>query len=755
MELHLLNLLFVLLAAWAAGTVAERLGYPTILGELLAGILLGPPLLGLLHGQEALNVLAEVGVLLMMMYIGMEIDPKELGKASWAGFLAAIGGFITPFVAGYFVVVAFGGSTMAGIFVGIAGGVTSLATKSRILVDLKLLDTRIAHVLMAGALVSDTLSLLVFAGVVGIAGAGSVSALGPAAVAGKAAAFFLAGGLAGYYLLPYLGRLLDDAGIRNRTVLFTLMLLIALLYAELAELAGLHAILGTFIAGLFLRDAIPDRKLSKRLTSTVYDVSIGFLAPIFFVITGFEVSFSVFGADLALLISVVAVATLGKVLGTALFYMPTGHGWREGVTIGAGMNGRGAVEIIIAGIGLQQGMISQEIFSILIFMAIFTTATLPVLLKWGTDWLDRRGELVRASEDRTGHVIVGGGAATRLVAGFLSDEGPLTIIDSNQYRCEMAKREGYETLCGNALREEVLSEAGAAEARTFVSMTSNAEVNVLAAQLAREVFLVPSIHVAMAAADRGAHEEMIEPLEANTLFAAPANIGRWDRVVDQRSYRIRRMQVPEDAAEGAEELRSSYWTSEDCRLPLLVESDQGRRLFHDAVEISPGDTVILLESLEEGHQGDDFDRLVEESRILDIPESIDMETFFEIASEMIADEVDVGKEVLKHQLLLREEEGSTVLGSDLAVPHVLLPAGKGFHMVVARCRMGVHFPDMDVRVHAVFVLAGGHDERTTHLRALSAISQIVQNDRFMDRWIDAADPEDIRSLVLNADRRRF
>ncbi|MFW6042629.1 MAG: cation:proton antiporter, partial [Chloroflexota bacterium] len=97
MEFSIVNLLLVLLAAWIAGNVVARMGYPSIFGELMAGIILGPPLLGLLHGSEALAVLAEVGVLLMMLYIGMEIDPKELFKASWAGTLAALGGFFTPF----------------------------------------------------------------------------------------------------------------------------------------------------------------------------------------------------------------------------------------------------------------------------------------------------------------------------------------------------------------------------------------------------------------------------------------------------------------------------------------------------------------------------------------------------------------------------------------------------------------------------------------------------------------------------------
>ena len=98
MELSLLNLLLVLLAGWLAGWGATRIGYPSVLGELLVGILLGPPVLGLLQGSPALAILAEIGILLMMLYVGMEIDPRELGQASWAGMLAAVGGFVTPFV---------------------------------------------------------------------------------------------------------------------------------------------------------------------------------------------------------------------------------------------------------------------------------------------------------------------------------------------------------------------------------------------------------------------------------------------------------------------------------------------------------------------------------------------------------------------------------------------------------------------------------------------------------------------------------
>ncbi len=594
MDLHVGNLLLVLLSAWAFGGVVERLGYPAILGELLAGILLGPPLLGILHAEPALEVLAQLGVLLMMMYVGMEIDPRELGKASWAGFLAAVGGFVTPFLGGLLVMRAFGQPPLSALFVAIALGVTSVAVKSRVLLDLKLLDTRIAHVLMAGSLLTDTLALVVFAAVLGVAESGVVSPGPVALAAGKAVAFFLVCGVVGYRLLPWFGRRLVGAGFKSRTLLFTLMLLTAFLFAELAELSGIHAILGAFLAGLFLREAIPDRKLGQTLSAAFHDVSIGFLAPLFFVLAGFHVSLGVLREDLGLLLAVVGVGIVAKVAGTLIFYLPTGHGWREGLAVGCGMNGRGAVEIVIAGIGLQMGLISQEIFSILVFLAILTTAVDPVLLKWSTDWLRSRGELIPSSEHRHGTVIVGAGSTARLIARHLSRTGPVTLVDSNPSRCALAEGEGFRVLCGNALREEVLSEAGAPRARTFLAMTGNAEVNVLAAQMAREVFMVPSIHVSVGEPERGAHEELIRPLQASMLFARPVDLLAWDHRVDRGAFRIRRIVVGEDGGRGV-------WESDpERRIPLLVESSDAVEVVHAGRALKRGDTVVCLEVMEEG-----------------------------------------------------------------------------------------------------------------------------------------------------------
>jgi Kef-type K+ transport system membrane component KefB len=594
MDLSILNLLFVLLAAWLAGNIATRLGYPSIFGELTAGIILGPPLLGLLHTSEALEVLAQVGVLLMMLYIGMEIDPKDLFKASWAGTLAALGGFITPFALCYLLVVALGGTVAAGLFVGIAAGVTSLATKSRILVDLKLLDTRIAHVLMAGALISDTLALIVFAAIIGVFEANGFNVAGLGLVASKAILFFGLVTFIGLKGFPPLWRRLRRAGWNNRTFNATLILLIALLFAELAELAGLHAILGGFLAGLFLREgSVLEPRLSRQLNEVVHDVSIGFLAPIFFVTAGFHVSLDVFQTDLPLLIGVVVLATVGKIVGTALFYLPSRNGWREGVVVGAGMNGRGAVEIILAQIGLGMGIITAEIFSILVFMAIITTAAVPLFLKWGSEWLKGRGELARSEDDRRGTIIVGAGPTARALARALGDAQPVRLIDKNWHSCRQARKEGLNVLHGSALDVDVLAEACAAEARTFLALTANDEVNVLSAQLARETFSVPVARVLLTAGGNGERslKSLMDMTGISSLPGAWSHLAEWDRrlaesEVDRVTIRID--EITELQSFGAADPTGSL------TLPLVVGRDGVVLPFPTVDELNPGDEVVAL-----------------------------------------------------------------------------------------------------------------------------------------------------------------
>lgn len=396
--IDLVNLLLVLTLAWLFGALAERVGYPAMMGEILAGIVFGPALLGLLGSTEVIEILAELGVFLLMVYVGMEIDLHELFELGPQSLMVAIGGFVLPFGLGYVAGDLLGFTLGQSLFIGIALAATSLATKSRILVDLDLLDTRIAGVLLGGALLSDVGILIVFAGVTGFIETGSVTAAGLAAVMLRAVAFFAVALVIGDRVLPILWERLEKLmrryGFIDKTSAFTVALIVSLVFAYLASLADLHMIIGGFVAGMFLRQAQLDEEIYEHMHTVIYDLAIGFFAPIFFVSVGFELSLSVFTQALPLLLLVLLLAFVGKVVGSWAFALPTKLTSKEGFVIGLGMNGRGTVEIIIVSIGLSTGIISQQLFSILVFMAVFTTALVPVTVKLGVDWLERSGELV-------------------------------------------------------------------------------------------------------------------------------------------------------------------------------------------------------------------------------------------------------------------------------------------------------------------------------------------------------------------------
>lgn len=590
-SLDLLNLMLVLVAAWIAGRLAERIGYPSVLGELLAGILLGPPLLGWLAGGAGLDIIGELGVILMMLYIGTEIDPADLRRASVPGLLAAVGGFLVPAVLGFGVVVLFGGTVLAGLFVGISVGVTSLATKSRILLDLDLLNTRIAYVLMAAALLSDTATLIAFAAIIGFVDAGGFDLAGTATVAGEAVAFFAVTGAIGLWVLPRLGDFLQRRGWNDRMMNFAIVVAVGLGFAELAEVAGLHAILGSFIAGMFLRRGVLGERLQREVNQLVEDVSVGFLAPVFFVTAGFQITFDVFQTDLALLVSVVAVAALGKIVGTALFYLPTGNGWREGITVGAAMNGRGAVEIIIAGIGLERGLISAEIFTILVFMAIATTATVPVLLKLGVEWLKRHDELVRVDEKRTGVVIIGAGPLGRALARELDGKRQVRLVDANAEHTAEARRESLTAVRGDALDPEVLRRAGVTDAGTLLAITTNAEVNLLIAQLAREEFLVPTVFVAGAEPHAHPLADLQRRAGARSLLDGTVDIAKWNQWLASGRAQRTTTEVSDDE-EGQDLFEQLH--SGQAGFPLVAHRGEDTLPFARLDELVAGDVVSYL-----------------------------------------------------------------------------------------------------------------------------------------------------------------
>ena len=522
--LDALALALVLVAAWGGGALATRVGYPAVLGELIVGIVLGPPMLGLLSDGEGLAAIGELGVVLMMVYIGTEIDLDHLKRASRPGLLAAIGGFVVPFAAGFGVTLLFGYDAVAGVFVGAAVGVTSLATKSRILADLKLFDTRIAYVLVAGALLSDTATLLLFAGVTAYAGESGVGSL--ATVALEAVAFGAVVLLAGW-AAPRFGEWTRRRGLDGPGWGLGVLIAVGLGGAAVAELFGLHSILGAFAAGMVLRRGVLEGRTERRSLDLLGRMSLGVLAPVFFASAGFAISLTAARENIGLVVAVFAVATIGKVVGTALFYLPSGHGWREGLVVGGAMNGRGAVEIVVAGIGLDQGLITTEIFTALVLMAIGTTALVPVAMKIGVEWLRGRGELADADETRRGVTIVGAGAFARALGRVLAEGRDVHLLDTNADRVRLARRQGLHAVLGDGLDPEALRDAYADEASLLYVLTPNVEVNAFVADVAREEVGVREIRVAIGPDAHPTSVSMLERSGARPLVDEPVDVERW------------------------------------------------------------------------------------------------------------------------------------------------------------------------------------------------------------------------------------
>ncbi len=386
----IVNIILILTVAWFMGTLFARFGFPVILGELLAGLVLGPTLLGLVSTTAPLELMAEFGIFFLMFYAGLEMDPEELIEHIWPALLVATGGFVLPFVLGVLVALVFGGTMYQALFIGMGLSVTSLAVQARILHDLNVHKTRLGHIIIGAAIADDVLALITLSILLGLAGTGTISFGGVLMVLIKVIGFFAGVILLNHFVFPRIMARLDMSGAKS----FTFALITALIMGYIAVLAGLHLVIGAFVAGQFVRKEVKDKEIFERVSNNFYVLSYGFLAPIFFVSLSFHLDFSWTFSFIILATAITLTAMAGKVFGCALGGYAAGLGRTESLIVGFGMNGRGAVELIVAAVALKlsgeltaSGAITSPLltgdqFSAIILMAFITTFVAPVSLRW-------------------------------------------------------------------------------------------------------------------------------------------------------------------------------------------------------------------------------------------------------------------------------------------------------------------------------------------------------------------------------------
>ncbi|MSO37728.1 MAG: hypothetical protein EXQ69_05685 [Acidimicrobiia bacterium] len=369
----LLDILVVLVAAKIAAEVAERIRIPAVVGEIVAGVLVGPSVLALVGSSEVLLVLGELGVILLLLQVGLEMDVKGLAAVGRASMSVATIGVVLPMLGGFAVGMAFGEVANVSLFLGAALAATSVGLTARVFSDLRALSSIEARTVLGAAIADDVLGLVILTVVVRIVADGSVSLLAVAGIVAVAAGFLIVTVTIGGRLGPPLFRFVQQHS-RSAGTLVTIALAFTLAFAQLASVARLAPIVGAFVAGLALSRSDQKERIERELAP------VGHLfIPVFFLGIGIAVDVGAFfdGQVLAIASALLVVAVIGKLAASWGAVGTPGDRW----IIGLGMLPRGEVGLIFATIGLQRGILDDPLFAALLLVVLATTLMTPPLLR--------------------------------------------------------------------------------------------------------------------------------------------------------------------------------------------------------------------------------------------------------------------------------------------------------------------------------------------------------------------------------------
>jgi Kef-type K+ transport system membrane component KefB len=377
----LFNILFLVAIAWSVAIFLERFKIPIIIGELVAGIIIGPAVLNIIHPSPEIEILASLGMFFLMFHAGLESNPRYLRKTLRSSFWIGLNGILFPFIPAMAITVFFGGSLMQAVLIGAAISGTSMVTKSRILSDLKLMKSKLGYNMMGAAIFDNIAIFLVISVIIKTVQQGSFTLTDGFLTVIEGLLFFGVTLTAGYLLFPKVSKYFTT----RRGKGFTFALLMGFLFAIFAESIRLPFILGAYIAGLFVREEIMSASLFQKMHDRFLAISHGFLGPIFIMSIAFKINLSVILKEFWFVLALFIVAFFGKLLGVYIGGLLSHNSGKESLVMGLGMNGRGEIELIIALIGFQLGIITQNHLSILVIVAFATTLVAPIVLNYMKD----------------------------------------------------------------------------------------------------------------------------------------------------------------------------------------------------------------------------------------------------------------------------------------------------------------------------------------------------------------------------------
>jgi Kef-type K+ transport system membrane component KefB len=381
MEKTLLSIVLILLFTKIGGIISKKLKMPEVLGALIAGVILGPVVLNVVQYDDNIMLLSNLGVIMLMFLAGLETNVEEFKKAGLSSLIIAIAGIILPLFFGTISAYLFFDNFIENLYIGVILTATSVSITVETLKELGKLNTRAGINILGAAVIDDILGLILISIVLATAQSSNITSSGFDATAIlfillKISIFCIASIVAIIYLPTHINKLINHVKAGREFLTFSIAF--AILIACIAESLGIAAITGAYICGLIL-SSIDQREYLER---NIKAISSGFLSLIFFASVGIEANLNGINSEVILITSVMfIIAVLGKVIGCSFAARCFKMSKSESLQIGVGMISRGEVAIITANIGLQKGIITEEIFLPTLIVVILTTIITPVLLK--------------------------------------------------------------------------------------------------------------------------------------------------------------------------------------------------------------------------------------------------------------------------------------------------------------------------------------------------------------------------------------
>jgi Kef-type K+ transport system membrane component KefB len=370
----LLALFIVYVAAQVGAEIAQRLRFPAVVGEIAAGCVVGPGALAWVRVSEPLEVLAEIGAVLLLFAVGLETRVGDLKRVGSVATLVGVSGVIVPFVLGAAWAALAGFQTAKALFVAAAFVATSVGITARVLQDMGVLGRMDSRVILGAAVIDDILAMLLLGVVTALQGGGTLQVTGLLLVLAQALGFVALIAVVGTRVMRRSSAVLEKPINPHSPLSLSLALCLGLAIA--ASYIGLAAIIGAFLAGMVVAETEQKHTLERQIQPILL-----FLVPFFFVVTGAKVELHQLGnwATLGTVLLVTALAAVSKLVGCGLGALSLGR--RSALVVGVGMIPRGEVGIIVASLGLQAGVFPARTYAIIIAMSLLTSVIAPPLLK--------------------------------------------------------------------------------------------------------------------------------------------------------------------------------------------------------------------------------------------------------------------------------------------------------------------------------------------------------------------------------------